>query len=210
MTHTHSLFSRVSSVALIALAVISIGSSLALASGSHGGGHEKMKKDMHGKMQDQMQNNGGHGHGAASSIGEPGVASEITRTIEITMLDNLFEPESITVKKGETVKFIIKNKGEFVHEFNIGTAAMHAHHQEEMMMMMEHGVLEADKINHDMMKMDMGGGKTMEHNDPNSVLLEPSKSAEIIWKFSKETELEFACNVPGHYESGMMGKVKFK
>ncbi len=187
MTRTYSLFSRVSSVVLVAAAMISMGSSLALASGSHEGGH-----------------------GAAASIGEPGVASEVTRTIEITMLDNLFEPESISVKKGETIKFIVKNEGEFVHEFNIGTAAMHAQHQEEMMMMMEHGALEADKINHDMMKMDMGGGKTMEHNDPNSVLLEPSKSTEIIWKFSKETELEFACNVPGHYESGMMGKVKFK
>jgi uncharacterized cupredoxin-like copper-binding protein len=76
--------------------------------------------------------------------------------------------------------------------------------------MVEHGVLEADKINHNMMKMDMGGGKTMEHDDPNSVLLEPGKSSEVIWKFTKATDLEFACNVPGHYESGMMGKMQVK
>ena len=78
------------------------------------------------------------------------------------------------------------------------------------MMMMEHGVLEADKINRDMMKMDMGNGKTMEHNDPNSVLLEPKETAEVIWKFSDDAELEFACNVPGHYASGMMGEVHFE
>ena len=71
-------------------------------------------------------------------------------------------------------------------------------------------VLEADRINHERMKMDMGGGKTMEHDDPNSVLLEPGKSGEIIWKFTKATELEFACNVPGHYDAGMMGRLHFK
>ena len=65
-------------------------------------------------------------------------------------------------------------------------------------------------IDHDMMKMDMGGGKTMEHNDPNSALLEPGKSGEVIWKFTKAMELEFACNVPGHYEAGMVGKMNVK
>ena len=123
------------------------------------------------------------------------------------MTDNRYSPENIEVKKGETIRFVVENKGEFVHEFNIGTARMHKAHQKEMMMMMEHGVLEPDKINHDKMKMDMGGGKTMEHNDPNSALVEPKKSAEIIWKFSSATKLEFACNVPGHYESGMVGKI---
>jgi len=82
---------------------------------------------------------------------------------------------------GETVRFIVKNKGELVHEFNIGTAAMHANHQEEMTMMVEHGALEVDRINQEAMKMDMGDGP-MTHDDPNSVLLEPGKQGEIIWK----------------------------
>jgi len=89
---------------------------------------------------------------------------------------------------------------------------MHKAHHEEMVMMMEHGALEPDRINQGKMKMDMGNGKTMEHNDPNSVLLEPGKSAEIIWEFPKKaiSQLEFACNIPGHYEAGMVGKVRFK
>ena len=150
----------------------------------------------------------GGGHGQGPSIGEAGKAAEATRTIEITMRDNSFEPENIAVARGETIRFVIVNKGEFAHEFNLGTAAMHVGHQKEMMMMMEHGILEADKINHDRMKMDMGGGKTMEHNDPNSALLEPGKSAEMVWTFSADADLEFACNVPGHYESGMVGKIE--
>jgi uncharacterized cupredoxin-like copper-binding protein len=128
----------------------------------------------------------------------------------VIMQENYYTPEKIDIKAGETIRFKIINKGELVHEFNLGTANMHAAHQKEMEMMVEHGVLEVDKINHNMMKMDMGGGKTMEHDDPNSVLLEPRKSGEVIWKFSKATDLEFACNVPGHYESGMMGKMQVK
>ena len=156
------------------------------------------------------QHGGGHGHTVSAAVGAPGKAGDVSRTIEIVMTDNRFTPTAITVRKGETVRFNLVNKGQFVHEFNIGTAAMHAQHQKEMAMMVEHGVLEPDRIDHARMKMDMGGGKTMEHNDPNSVLLEPRKSAEIIWRFSADATLEFACNVPGHYESGMMGKIRIR
>jgi uncharacterized cupredoxin-like copper-binding protein len=154
------------------------------------------------------EHGGGHGPGGKSSIGTPGKVAAATRTIKIKMLDNFYEPEEILVKKGETIRFIVENAGELVHEFNIGTAAMHSAHQKEMEMMMEHGALEADKINQKMMKMDMGGGKTMDHSDPNSILLEPGKSGEVIWEFSESGKLEFACNVPGHYDAGMMGPIR--
>jgi uncharacterized cupredoxin-like copper-binding protein len=183
-------------------AVVVFASVAVHAAGPHNDGHDM-------KSQESGPHGGGHGHSGVSATGEPGKAADVTRTIEITMADNNYMPESISVKKGETIRFKIKNSGEAVHEFNIGTAKMHAHHQKEMEMMVEHGVLEVDKIHHDKMKMDMGGGKTMEHSDPNSVLLEPKKSGEIIWKFSSDANLEFACNVPGHYESGMMGKINF-
>ncbi|WNJ99919.1 cupredoxin domain-containing protein [Thalassospiraceae bacterium LMO-JJ14] len=148
------------------------------------------------------------GHGKATRIGAPGKVSEAARTIEITMHDNYYEPENISVKEGETVRFIIKNAGEFVHEFNIATADMHKAHGPEMMMMVEQGVLLADKIDRDAakkMQASMGHGM---HDDPNSVLLEPGKSGEMIWRFPERADLEFACNVPGHYESGMVGQVK--
>lgn len=157
--------------------------------------------------------NGAHGGvlGSVSPIGKAGKASDATRTVTVVMHDNYYDMEDLLVQGGETIRFVIKNAGEFVHEFNIGTKAMHAGHAKEMMMMMEHGALEPDRINHDRMKMDMGNGKTMQHDDPNSVLLEPGKSAEIIWKFPEDdvVQLEFACNVPGHYEAGMAGSVRF-
>ena len=150
----------------------------------------------------------GHDHGAAS--GEPGKASEASRTITVEMYDNYYEPESIIVSPGETVRFVVENKGNLVHEFNIGTPEMHEGHQEEMMMMVEHGVIQGGKPNHDMMSMDMGNGKTMKHDDPNSVLLEPGQSKEVVWKFTEKGDIEFACNVPGHYQAGMYGDVNFE
>lgn len=150
-------------------------------------------------------------HGHESKIGEAGKAgkaSDVTRTINITMDDNFYEPVNVTVKEGETVRFVVKNAGELVHEFNIATGDMHRAHAPEMMMMVEHGVLESDRINWNAakkMRTSMGHGM---HNDPNGVLLEPGKSGEIIWKFSKHAKLEFACNIPGHYESGMVGNIK--
>jgi len=151
----------------------------------------------------------GEGHGHGEKIGELGKASQISRTITIDMYDNYYEPEKIEVALGETVRFIVNNKGILVHEFNIGTSAMHEAHQEEMMMMVQHGVIQGGKLNHDMMEMDMGNGHSMKHDDPNSVLLEAGKSGEIIWKFSAKSSLEFACNVPGHYQAGMHGELKF-
>lgn len=150
----------------------------------------------------------GHGHGKATSIGEPGKAAQASRTIEVVMHDNYYEPELISVKAGETVRFVVRNAGEFVHEFNIATAEMHKAHQPEMMMMMEHGVLEADRINEDAaksMQAEMGHGM---HDDPNSALLEPGKTGEIVWTFPEKADLEFACNVPGHYDAGMVGNIE--
>lgn len=151
---------------------------------------------------------GSHGHGEEMKIGAPAKASDAGRTVTVTMHDNYYEPENLTFKKGETVRIIVKNEGSFVHEFNIATAAMHKAHAPEMMMMLEHGVLEPDKINWDAakkMQASMGHGM---HEEPNSVLLEPGKSGEIVWTFPAHAELEFACNIPGHYDSGMVGNIK--
>lgn len=152
---------------------------------------------------------GAHDGGHGGSRGEPGIAAQAERSISVKMYDNYYEPESIEVKPGETVRFVVENKGSLVHEFNIGTPAMHEAHQKEMMMMVEHGAIQGNKLNREMMAMDMGNGHSMKHDDPNSVLLEPGQSEEIVWKFADKGNIEFACNVPGHYQAGMYGEVNF-
>jgi len=140
-------------------------------------------------------------------IGEKGKLSEVSRTIEIKMYDNYYEPKEIKIKKGETIKFIVHNYGELVHEFNIATKEMHIKHQPEMMKMVENEILFADRIDKKKMKEMAKKDHSMGHSHSNSVLLEPNQSAELIWKFSTDTNLEAACNVPGHYESGMVANI---
>ena len=143
-------------------------------------------------------------------IGEKGDPTKIDRTIEIEMYDNYYYPTQIDVKKGETIKFIVKNLGELVHEYNIGTKEMHIKHQPEMAKLVEHEILLADKIDHEKMKKMSKMDHSLGHSHANSVLLEPNETGEIIWRFSKDISLEMACNMPGHYETGMVGKINIK
>ena len=153
------------------------------------------------------------GH-VSDDIGHPGAVSEVDRTIEVKMGDNFFQPHDIDVKPGETIRFVIKNEGSLLHEFNIGKAVAHAAHQKEMAAMLQSGMLTPTGKGHDMSAMghDMGNMKMpgMEHNDPNSVLIEPGSSKELLWAFTNSTSLEFACNMPGHYQSGMVGEFVVK
>lgn len=152
---------------------------------------------------------------ATFAFGHPAKAADAGRTVEITLGDMYYEPASLQVKAGETVRFVLKNTGSLLHEFNLGDAAMHARHQQEMLKMQQMGMLTPTGMNmkHDMAGMDMAGmdhGAMMKHDDPNSVLVEPGKTAELTWTFTQATGLEFACNIPGHYQAGMVGKVEVK
>ena len=140
-------------------------------------------------------------------MGEKGDIKDVTKVINVKMFDNYYEPNEITVKKGETVKFIVKNVGELVHELNIATKEMHIKHQPEMVKMVENEILLADSIDKNKMKEMAKMDHSMAHKHANSVLLEPNNSGEIIWKFSTSAKLEIACNVPGHYEAGMIAKI---
>jgi uncharacterized cupredoxin-like copper-binding protein len=126
----------------------------------------------------------GGGHGTAS-IGEPGKAAQVSRTIEVQMLDTMrYTPADFTVKQGETIRFVVTNVGKLKHEFVLGTDKDLKEHYEVMKKFPE-----------------------MEHSDPNMVSLEPGKTGEVIWKFSKSGSVSIACLHPGHYDAGMKGKV---
>ena len=144
---------------------------------------------------------------AMKMVGMKGKASEVTKTIRVNMYDNYYEPSSIQVKKGETVKFEVENAGMLVHEFNIANKMMHMKHQPEMMKMVENEILLADSIDKEKMKKMAKMDKAMAHSHSNSVLLEPKQKGEIIWKFDNAVNIEVACNVPGHYQVGMIAKV---
>ncbi len=142
-------------------------------------------------------------------IGEKGDPNKIDRVIKIKMYDNYYEPNVVKIKKGETIKFIVENLGELVHEYNIGTKEMHIKHQPEMQKLIDHEIILADKIDKIKMKKMSKMDHSLGHSHANSIMLEPNSTGEIIWKFSKDINLEMACNIPGHYESGMVGSLTF-
>ena len=145
--------------------------------------------------------------GTMNMIGEKGDPAEVSKVIVVKMYDNYYEPNKFEIKKNQTIKFIVYNYGELVHEFNIATKAMHLKHQPEMMKMVENEILLVDRIDKKKMKELSKKDHSLAHSHKNSLLLEPNQSGELIWKFSKDIVLEAACNVPGHYDSGMITKI---
>ena len=140
-------------------------------------------------------------------IGSKGKESEVSRTIKVVMYDNYYEPSSFQIKAGETIKFEVENAGKLVHEFNIANKMMHLKHQPEMKKMVENEILLVDTIDKVKMKKMSKIDKSMGHSHSNSVLLEPKQKGDIIWKFDNAINIEVACNVPGHYQAGMIAKV---
>ena len=134
-------------------------------------------------------------------IGSKGKMEDVTRTIQVKMYDNFYEPSTFNIKKGETIKFEVINAGEMVHEFNIANAMMHIKHQPEMEKMVENEILLGDKIDKDKMQKMAAMDKSMGHSHSNSVLLAPKEKGILIWKFENAVSIEVACNVPGHYLS---------
>jgi uncharacterized cupredoxin-like copper-binding protein len=132
-----------------------------------------------------------HGHAPTFSAGEPGDPKKPARTVQITMREAdgkmLFAPERIDVRKGEQVRFVLRNIGVLDHEFVLATRAENLKHAEAMMKNPE-----------------------MEHDEPNGREVEPGKIGEIVWRFTKAGEFEFACLIPGHREAGMLGKIVVK
>ena len=143
-------------------------------------------------------------------IGSKGNKNEVSRVIKVIMYDNYYEPNSFQIKAGETIKFEVENAGELVHEFNIANKMMHIKHQPEMEKMVENEILFADSIDKIKMKKMAKIDKSMGHSHSNSVLLEPKQKGDIIWKFVNAVNIEVACNVPGHYQAGMIAKVNIK
>jgi uncharacterized cupredoxin-like copper-binding protein len=118
--------------------------------------------------------------------GIAGDAKNVKRTIEVGMADNMrFTPERIEVRRGETVKFVVRNTGKVMHEFVIGTKAENAKHAELMVKF-----------------------PNMEHDEPYMAHVPPGKTGEIVWTFNRAGEFEFACLIAGHYQGGMVGTIK--
>jgi uncharacterized cupredoxin-like copper-binding protein len=108
------------------------------------------------------------------------------RTVRVEMTDQMrFHPAELTVKRGEIVRFLPVNKGQVLHEMVLGTMEDLTQHAE-------------------LMKKHPG----MEHDEPHMAHVAPGKSGEMGWQFTKAGEFYYGCLIPGHFEAGMIGKVR--
>lgn len=119
-------------------------------------------------------------------FGREGDPKKATRTVHIDMSDRMrFTPAALEVKQGETVRFRVKNSGKVMHEMVLGTLDELKKHAEQM-------------------KKHPG----MEHDEPYMAHVGPGKTGTMVWQFTRAGEFHFGCLVPGHFEAGMIGKVK--
>jgi uncharacterized cupredoxin-like copper-binding protein len=130
----------------------------------------------------------GHTH---FSAGVPGNPKKPARVIEVVMKEGdgkmEYVPSRVEVKRGEQIRFVLKNAGELAHEFILASTADNLKHAELMKKYPE-----------------------MEHDDPNSKTLQPKAGTEILWRFTKRGTFEYGCLIPGHREAGMTGTIVVK
>jgi uncharacterized cupredoxin-like copper-binding protein len=133
----------------------------------------------------------GHKHDGEAAWGMPGDPKKPARIVQITMREAdgkmLFVPDRIEVRRGEQIRFQLRNTGEVDHEFVLATLEENLKHLEEM------------KKNPD-----------MEHDDPNAKRLKPKATGAIVWRFTKAGTFDFSCLIPGHREAGMTGTIIVK
>jgi uncharacterized cupredoxin-like copper-binding protein len=117
--------------------------------------------------------------------GREGDPRKAVRTIEVDMSDAMrFTPAELKVKRGDTVKFVVRNGGKVMHEMVIGTEQELRSHAE-------------------IMKKHPG----MEHDEPYMAHVKPGGREELAWTFTKAGSFMYGCLIPGHWEAGMKGSI---
>jgi uncharacterized cupredoxin-like copper-binding protein len=125
----------------------------------------------------------------AACRGETTGTEESPRTVEIQALDELrFEPSEVTVQAGETVRFVVTNPGEILHEFVLGPEHVQMAHEEASEAGEEHGGMHVE-------------------GQLAALDVDPESTEEVTVTFEEGGEMLFGCHEPGHYQGGMVGTV---
>jgi len=121
-----------------------------------------------------------------TAFGREGNPKKAARTVRVSMADTMrFTPSEVKIKRGETIRFVVRNSGKLMHEMVIGTMADLKQHAE-------------------LMKKHPG----MVHDEPHMAHVAPAKTETLVWQFTKAGTFYFGCLEPGHFDAGMIGTVE--
>jgi uncharacterized cupredoxin-like copper-binding protein len=128
--------------------------------------------------------------GACSPAAPKLGTSASPRTVELTMTEQLtFEPARIQVRRGETIRFVVRNDSSVAHEAYVGTE------EEQRVHATQHGLVPIDK---QWTTSHMGYG----------INVAPSGTGELVVAFDNAYAYVIGCHYPGHYEAGMRAVVE--
>ncbi|CAH6816435.1 Copper-binding protein [Vibrio chagasii] len=143
----------------------------------------------HSKMNHSMMKGGKMDHSimmnmdGMSEVGMPATGAKPDKVVHVLLSDDMkitFK-NKVEIEPNDVVQFVVMNTGKIDHEFSIGSAAEQLEHREMMKNMGNHA-----------------------HDSGSTVTVKPGKAKQMLWHFHGDNNVEFACNIPGHAEAGMV------
>ncbi|MEZ8034828.1 copper-resistant cuproprotein CopI [Vibrio crassostreae] len=163
--------------------------------------HSMMKSGEmdHSKMDHSMMTSGKMDHSkmmnmdgmmdmeGMSEVGMPAKGAKPDKVVHVLLSDDMkitFK-NKVDIEPNDVVQFVVMNTGKIDHEFSIGSASEQLEHREMMKNMGNHA-----------------------HDSGSKVTVKPGKAKQLLWHFHGDNNVEFACNIPGHAEAGMLKKIE--
>ena len=140
----------------------------------------------HANMDHSGMNNAMMNMEGMSEVGMPAKGAKPDKVVHVILDDEMsikFK-KAVEIEPNDVVQFVVMNVGKIDHEFTIGSANEQLEHREMMKNMGSHA-----------------------HDSDNAVTVKPGKAKQILWHFHGSNQVEFACNITGHAEAGMVKKI---